>query len=802
MILLSIVFAVLFLFLFIYIYPHLRNEQIKIIQRNQEEIVFNIARQLETDLSRVKDRLMRMVELPEFPGMDIPGQQRIIDDYVRFLQPVSSLYVIDAKGWFVSSSADLSIHTGTSYADRSFFTIPFERGETYFAPPIFFRTGGFIGTSVNVPIQSDTGKRVGVLSGGMRLTELITYVTEYPLPDGTVVFLVDKEGTVVAHSGIDLFALKEGPLSLNFGEHALVQAGKVTEPQEYDREDTRYLGSYVTLESSGWGVVAETPMRLVLAQSHVFAWRLTLVAVIVFAAAFLALLFFARQITLEQKQREEIVRQSEKRYRMLFQDAAEGILVADIGTKKFKYANPAFCKMLGYTEEELQGMGVDDIHPKKDLAHVISEFEAQARGEKTLSLNLPCLRKDGTTVYADINATSALVDGRQCNVGFFTDITERKKAEKTLIQSEKLRALGEMAGGVAHDFNNLLAVILGNAQLLERGLERYGKDEVRRRLAIIARTASQGGETVRRLQHFTHRGIPTDEFTRLDLNEIVRSALHSTSPRWKDEAEAKGVTITVEEKLRKLAPLLGNESELMEVLTNLIFNAVEAMPDGGRITIKTEAKENEVLLYFTDTGQGIPDRIKANVFDPFFTTKGPKASGLGLSTSYGIIKRHKGGMKVESSKGKGTTFTITIPIPLEIPLEKERLKDSEKVSSQKILVIDDEEGVRDVLVRVLADEGHRVTLAETGKKGLGKFKQGDFNLVLTDLGMPDMSGWELAKRIKEVDPKMPVGLITGWAVPLTKKKMKEKGVDFILSKPFDCTEVAKEVNTVLKSKYR
>jgi len=370
--------------------------------------------------------------------------------------------------------------------------------------------------------------------------------------------------------------------------------------------------------------------------------------------------------------------------------------------------------------------------------------------------------------------------------------------EETLIRSERLKALGGMAAGIAHNFNNLLAIILGNAQLLEKELKRYKSEEIKKRLKIIARTAEEGGETVRRLQHFTHREVPIYDFTKIDLNEIVRDAIASTSPRWKDEAEAKGITITIKEKLEKLPPLLGSRSELTEVLTNLIFNAVEAMPDGGRITIKTEAKENDVHLYFTDTGQGIPDKIKINVFDPFFTTKGPKASGLGFSTSYGVIKRHKGDMKVESSKRKGTTFTITIPIPSE----KERLKDSEKVSPQRILVIDDEEGVRDVLARILGEEGHRVSLAETGKKGLDKFKQGDFDLVLTDLGMPDMSGWELAKRIKEVGPSLPVGLITGWAVSVTKEKMKEKGVDFILSKPFDCTKVVTEVNTYLTSKYR
>jgi len=486
----------------------------------------------------------------------------------------------------------------------------------------------------------------------------------------------------------------------------------------------------------------------------------------------------------------------------IFNDAAEGIWAVD---KHFNILriNDRLCTLSGTRQDEAVGRKCYEVFhislchtPNCPLIRIRGGdkeyIECEVGGERNDGIRIPCIMT-ATPFRGPDRKLIGIIEN-------FRDISEQKKAEKALIQSEKLRALGEMAGGVAHDFNNLLAIILGNAQLLQRGLERYKKEEITKRLGIIARTASQGGETVRRLQHFTGREISSNEFTRLDLNEIVRSALRSTSPRWKDEAEAEGVTITIKEKLEKLPPLLGSRSELTEVLTNLIFNAVEAMPDGGRITIKTEAKENDVHLYFTDTGQGIPDKIKINIFEPFFTTKGPGASGLGLSTSYGVIKRHKGDMKVESIKRKGTTFTITIPVPSEIPSEKERLKDSEKVSSQKILVIDDEEGVRDVLARILGDEGHRVSLAETGKKGLDKFKQGDFDLVLTDLGMPDMSGWELAKRIKKINPSLPVGLITGWAVPLTKEKMKEKGVDFVLSKPFDCIKVVTEVNALLKFK--
>ncbi|MCK4420067.1 PAS domain S-box protein, partial [Candidatus Aerophobetes bacterium] len=463
-----------------------------------------------------------------------------------------------------------------------------------------------------------------------------------------------------------------------------------------------------------------------------------------------------RDITELKRAEEERAEAAAIRERAAIVDAmGDGLIVTDL-QGNITFVNKAFLKQFGYKEEELVGTSVVNmptIRPE-DIEKVMEFMKEVIEKGSAGPIGMPGVRRDVKEIYLSFTA-SVLKDPKGKPIALFAvvrDITEQKKAEEALLQSERLRALGEMAGGVAHDFNNLLAIILGNAQLLERGMERYKPREIKERLRTIAQTAYRGGETVRRLHHFTQREVSTENFTRIDLNEIVREAIFSTSPRWKDEPEAKGITIEMKEKLEKLPPLLGSRSELMEVLTNLIFNAVEAMRKGGEITIKTKAKENKVLLYFTDTGQGIPKRIRDKIFDPFFTTKGPKASGLGLSTSYGIIKRHKGYIKVESREGKGTTFTINIPIPLEIPQDEEKLKDLEKVPSRKILVIDDEEGVRDVLEGILKSEGHRVTLAETGKKALEEFKKTHFDLVLTDLGMPEMSGWELAKKTKEIDP--------------------------------------------------
>jgi len=404
-------------------------------------------------------------------------------------------------------------------------------------------------------------------------------------------------------------------------------------------------------------------------------------------------------------------------------------------------------------------------------------------------------------VFVFVGYTSSVFSEmlRQRNRELMRRTEELERTQEELLRRERLAAMGQMAAGVAHDFNNLLAVILGNAQLLERGVDRYEAKEIKDRLAIIARTAKEGGETVRRLQHFTPRKRPGPDFAAIDLNEIILAAIESTSPRWKDESEARGTSIRISQDLKSLPPIMGNRSELMEVLTNLIFNALDAMPDGGEIRVSTEARDGKVYLCFADTGKGVPDDVREKVFEPFFTTKGPQSSGLGLAVSYGIVRRHQGTIELLSSVGEGTTFTIGLPAHGEIPLRSEAPEGKEEVPSRKILVIDDEEGVRDVLGKILQDEGHRVVIAGRSKEGLERFPQGNFDLVITDLGMPEMSGWELTKRIKDIDRKVPVGLTTGWAPEDIQEKMKEAGVDFVLSKPFDSEEVIGKVRSVLAS---
>jgi signal transduction histidine kinase/ActR/RegA family two-component response regulator len=393
------------------------------------------------------------------------------------------------------------------------------------------------------------------------------------------------------------------------------------------------------------------------------------------------------------------------------------------------------------------------------------------------------------------------------NAQLFSDLKqtlrELKLAQDQIVQAEKLRAMGEMASGVAHDFNNVLAVVLGNIQLLLHQLDHLSPEEIREGLKTIECSSKDGAETVRRIQEFT--GVRRDkEFISLSLNEIVSEVVNITQPRWKGQAQKEGIQIELETQLGSIPLVIGSPSELREVLTNIIFNAVDAMPEGGKLSISTQPQaEDWVEVRITDTGVGMTEEVKRRVFDPFFTTKGVTNSGLGMSVSYGIIKRHGGEILIESEPGKGTTFIIHLPTGYgkeeTVVREIAPLKESRQA---RILVIDDEDSVRDILSRMLKTKGHQVVVASNGEEGIEQFRSQPFDLVFTDLGMPKLSGWEVGKTIKGINPKIPIAMITGWGVELDREKLSESGIDLIVSKPFNFDRVIHLVSEAMELKER
>ena len=365
---------------------------------------------------------------------------------------------------------------------------------------------------------------------------------------------------------------------------------------------------------------------------------------------------------------------------------------------------------------------------------------------------------------------------------------ELAAAQDSLLRAEKLRALGEMASGVAHDFNNLLAAIRGRTQLL---LGRIEDPSQKRWAEAIKRAADDGAQTVRRLQEFTR--IRRDQsFVAVDLNEIIRGALEVTETRWRDDAQGKGLVIEVETSLAPLSPIAGDAVELREVLTNLILNAVDAMPEGGRLAITSSEDGTEVEARIDDTGVGMTEEVRQRLFDPFFTTKGPKGNGLGLSITYGIVSRHGGRVLVESEPGRGSTFRLRFPKRSDLRAAAEATASAPPPTPGRrlrCLVVDDDEEVASTLADLLTTHGHEVVVVSKSTEALGHVSRRQFDIVFTDLAMAEMSGWQLAKAVKTAVPSLPVVLITGFGVELSPEECRTNHVDAVMAKPVEFAEL-------------
>jgi CheY-like chemotaxis protein len=364
-----------------------------------------------------------------------------------------------------------------------------------------------------------------------------------------------------------------------------------------------------------------------------------------------------------------------------------------------------------------------------------------------------------------------------------------------IVETERLRALGEMAGGVAHDFNNTLAVILGRSQLLRKTTQ---DPNILRQYDVIEQAARDGARTVQRIQEFMRQDRPSHP---VDLNQIVEGVVEATRSRWQDEAGARGVRYDVRTELTSVPTVLGDPAELREALTNLVFNALDAMPRGGTLGISTAVDGGAVICALRDTGIGMPEEVRRRVFDPFFTTKGDKGTGLGLSVTAGIIDRHGGEIDVASEPGRGSTFTIRLPVAATAAPAPVRAVPRPHRPG-RILVIDDEAPVREVLVDLLVAQGHQAEAAADGVTVFQRLREvgARFDVVLTDLSMPGLSGWEVARLVARACPGTPVVLVSGYADGLTPEELRARGINFLVAKPFDQEDIQAAVARALAQK--
>lgn len=373
---------------------------------------------------------------------------------------------------------------------------------------------------------------------------------------------------------------------------------------------------------------------------------------------------------------------------------------------------------------------------------------------------------------------------RESNAHLEKALGELRETQQQVVQQERLRALGQMASGVAHDFNNGLTKILGFSDLLLTSPEKINNPvKVREHVQMISAAAQDAVGVVNRLREFYRPRRATETFQATNLNELVQQAALLTEPRWKGQAQANGVAINMRTDLQDIPLITGDQSDLRETLTNLIFNAVDAMPQGGTITLCTRPVDQQVMLEVRDTGTGMTEEVRLRCLEPFFSTKGARGTGLGLAIVYGIVQRHGGSIDVQSAVGQGTTIRIRLPIGPASPAQTAQPKTEAPSKPLRVLVAEDEPIIRDIETEYLICDGHTVTTAANGREALEIFRTGRFDLVLTDRAMPEMNGDQLAEAIKQLSPDTSVILITGFA-DLVEGAYNKSAADMVLPKPF------------------
>ncbi len=580
---------------------------------------------------------------------------------------------------------------------------------------------------------------------------------------------------------------------------ALLAAAGVYTAWLYRRQQRRSRGSAILSLGFGlWGL-------------HLLAFPFLAESVTLEVTAYLVSALLAGWIAVGMAVEHQI-KLSEQNYRALFDAAGDAMLLVEFDTLRILEANPSARRLTGRADAELVGQSLAELFPE------LRDDATSPTGHGEMRRELRLERPDGQARIYEASANLIVgPDGPQLLI-VARDITERKQAEQCLretaarleaanaqlrqaqqqlIQQERLSALERMASGVAHDFNNALAKILGFSELLLAWPEQLtDRDRVKKHLQMITCAAQDAVKIVNRLREFYRHRKDTDVYQPVDLNQLVEQAVVLTQPKWKDQVMAGGATVWIETSLAELPAVRGNPSELREVLIGLIFNAVDALPRGGTITIRTAFDGECVCLEVRDTGTGMTDEVRQRCLEPFFTTKGEGATGLGLAIVHGIVRRHGGTIAIESELGAGTTFRIRLPAQAA-----ERARNARRGELPhrplRVLVVEDEPAVRDIEAGYLRGDGHVVETAANGSEGLAKFSNGHFDLVVADRAMPVVNGEQMVAAMKSARAETPVIMVTGFSDLPFDRVGPSARPDVILPKPITHAALRQAVNQLL-----
>jgi len=497
-----------------------------------------------------------------------------------------------------------------------------------------------------------------------------------------------------------------------------------------------------------------------------------------------------RDIT-DRKLAEKALIESETRFRTLIEQAPVAINISR--GRVSLYANKKFAEILGLRSvEESVGQYVEEYYAPQSRGQVSNSVLQLIQGNMDFAEfeTIGC-RADGSLFPMLINCSTVELSDGKAIITFLTDITERKKAEIAIIENQRLGAIGEMASSIAHDFNNSLQSILGNLELAM--LQPELSESLHQYLTTIKTVAYDAAVRVKQIQRFGGKKVEP-KFSHVDLNSLILDVVNQLRPLWKNEAEKKGLSIDVTTQLSEIPEFYGNDGEIRSALYNIVKNSIEAMPKGGNIILETAKTPDGISITVSDTGLGMDEKTKARVFQPFFTTKGfDLGRGLGMSGVYSIVKEHKGDIYVKKTVlGEGTSIEMVLPYTHQ----RKRVGNTEEVvectSRMRVLWVEDNAIVRKVSKLMLENLNHEADVAGSGKEALEFLSKNEYDLVITDIGMPEMNGWQLADIIKDkFGGKMKVAVITGWSDEIDDYTRKEHGVDHILGKPFSIEQLKK-----------
>jgi signal transduction histidine kinase/ActR/RegA family two-component response regulator len=432
---------------------------------------------------------------------------------------------------------------------------------------------------------------------------------------------------------------------------------------------------------------------------------------------------------------------------------------------------------------------LEEIRYKNELT--LAEIQAVRSEKEALQVKVISTEEQCRNLYDQVRVSDGLQKAYE----------ELRHTQQMVVQQERLRALGQMASGIAHDVNNALSPVVAYSEILLLTLKDI-PEESRHYLEIIQRSGEDIAQIVARMREFYRRRSDSESLLLVDINQTIHQVIELTRPRWRDISQRDGISIEIKEELESPLPaLLSDPSELREALINLVFNAVDALPHGGVITLVTRTLKDSVMgkngrperrvqVEVKDDGIGMDEKTRQRCLEPFFSTKTMSGgTGLGLAMVYGMVQRHEGNIQINSELGRGTSILLTFPIhentpvaaPAPVPQRKSKL-------SLKVLCIDDDEPIRQLLEDCLTHFDHRVTTASDGKHGLELFRAASvqneaFEAVITDLGMPKMDGHQLARAIKAESPLTPIIMMTGWGAMIKEDGIAMPEVDALLGKP-------------------